>query len=101
MSKVLRTIVLVVALMTAAQASAEIYKWVDENGVTHYGQKPPTAQTAEAVGVATKGRAIGTRRVPKETREKLGISDSLVRLSVGIENADDLEEDLARALEAV
>jgi len=34
--------------------------------------------------------------VPKETREKLGIADGLIRASVGIESADDLLEDLAR-----
>lgn len=36
--------------------------------------------------------------IPKEQREKLGISDSLVRLSVGIEDIDDLIEDLKRGL---
>ncbi|MGH8015772.1 MAG: trans-sulfuration enzyme family protein, partial [Candidatus Zixiibacteriota bacterium] len=39
--------------------------------------------------------------IPKELREKRGISDSLVRLSVGIENVDDLLIDLRRALEAI
>lgn len=36
--------------------------------------------------------------VPAEQRAKLGISDGLVRLSVGIEDADDLIDDLDRAL---
>ncbi|MCI0435391.1 MAG: PLP-dependent aspartate aminotransferase family protein, partial [Gemmatimonadetes bacterium] len=36
--------------------------------------------------------------VPPEARAKLGISDTLVRLSVGIEDADDLVADLAQAL---
>jgi len=36
--------------------------------------------------------------IPQEIRESLGISDGLIRLSVGIENADDLIEDLERAL---
>lgn len=36
--------------------------------------------------------------VPPEVRAKLGIGDSLVRLSVGIEDADDLIADLAAAL---
>jgi cystathionine gamma-lyase len=36
--------------------------------------------------------------VPAETRAKLGISDSLVRLSVGIEDTEDLVADLACAL---
>ncbi|MDX1454420.1 MAG: cystathionine gamma-synthase [Gammaproteobacteria bacterium] len=36
--------------------------------------------------------------VPPENREKLGISDNLVRLSVGIEDVEDLIEDLKQAL---
>ena len=36
--------------------------------------------------------------VPRETREQLGISDGLIRLSVGIEDARDLVEDLRQAL---
>ena len=37
--------------------------------------------------------------MPKEHREKVGISDQLIRLSVGLENSDDLIEDLRQALE--
>ena len=36
--------------------------------------------------------------VPVEVREKLGITDTFLRLSVGIENVDDLIKDLERAL---
>ena len=39
--------------------------------------------------------------VPAERREALGITDGLVRLSVGIEDIEDLRDDLAQALEAV
>jgi cystathionine beta-lyase/cystathionine gamma-synthase len=39
--------------------------------------------------------------VPEEVRDELGIGDSLVRLSVGIEDADDLIADLDQALAAV
>src|SRR5436853_847835 len=38
--------------------------------------------------------------VPKEQREKLGVTDSLVRLSVGVEDVRDLIDDLKTALEA-
>ena len=38
--------------------------------------------------------------VPQKVREELGLSDTLVRLSVGIEDVGDLKEDLAQALEA-
>ncbi|MBJ7409968.1 MAG: cystathionine gamma-synthase [Phenylobacterium sp.] len=36
--------------------------------------------------------------IPAETRERIGISDGLIRLSVGVENVDDLIADLERAL---
>ncbi len=39
--------------------------------------------------------------VPAQTRAKLGISDALIRVSVGIEDTDDLIADLAKALDAV
>ncbi len=39
--------------------------------------------------------------IPKEEREKNGLSDSLIRLSVGIEDIEDLIEDLSIALEGV
>jgi methionine-gamma-lyase len=39
--------------------------------------------------------------MPRETRESLGISDGLVRVSVGIEDADDILADFERGLEAV
>ncbi|MFO7823632.1 MAG: cystathionine gamma-synthase [Cyclobacterium sp.] len=39
--------------------------------------------------------------IPKEEREKVGLSDSLIRLSVGIEDAEDLKKDIAMALEAI
>ena len=36
--------------------------------------------------------------IPKEIREKSGIVDSLIRLSIGIEDAEDLIKDLKQAL---
>jgi cystathionine beta-lyase/cystathionine gamma-synthase len=39
--------------------------------------------------------------IAPEQREKMGVTEQLIRLSVGIENADDLIADLEQALEAV
>jgi cystathionine beta-lyase/cystathionine gamma-synthase len=36
--------------------------------------------------------------IPKEVREKTGVVDSLIRLSVGVEDVDDLIDDLKNAL---
>jgi cystathionine gamma-lyase len=38
--------------------------------------------------------------IPPEQRAALGIGDSLVRLSVGVEDVEDLRKDLTRALAA-
>jgi cystathionine gamma-synthase len=37
--------------------------------------------------------------IPKELREKMGITDRLLRLSVGIEDAGDIVRDLEKMLE--
>lgn len=39
--------------------------------------------------------------IPKEEREKVGLVDSLIRLSVGVEDAEDLKNDLAQALSGI
>jgi len=39
--------------------------------------------------------------VPKEDREKIGLTDTLIRLSVGIEDAEDIIADLSQALNKI
>jgi cystathionine beta-lyase/cystathionine gamma-synthase len=39
--------------------------------------------------------------ISAEQRQKMGVTEQLIRLSVGIENADDLVADLERALTVV
>jgi len=39
--------------------------------------------------------------IPKESREKSGVIDGLIRLSIGIEDVEDLIEDLNQALEVL
>jgi cystathionine gamma-lyase len=39
--------------------------------------------------------------IPAEQRAALGIDDTLVRLSVGVEDLDDLRDDLALALDRI
>jgi len=36
--------------------------------------------------------------IPKEIRQELGVTDGLVRLSIGIEDLDDLKEDIETAI---
>src|SRR5690606_36213085 len=39
--------------------------------------------------------------IPKEERDKVGLSESLIRLSVGIEDAEDLVKDITDALNKI
>jgi len=46
------TLVLIITLpflATDAMATDEIYRWVDENGVVHFGDRPPAETVAEQV----------------------------------------------------
>ena len=58
--------------------------------------------TAPELDVAASLPASMTHSgVPKATRDRLGITDALIRISVGIEDPDDLIADLGEALESV
>ena len=55
---------LILLLACTSGASAEIYKWVDENGKTHYGDKPPTSD-AENIELKSSPKAdpnLGSRQ---------------------------------------
>jgi len=49
--------------------------------------------------LATHPATTTHMRIGPEERAKLGITDGIIRLSVGLEDVDDLTEDLARGLE--
>ncbi|TLV00114.1 cystathionine gamma-synthase [Dyadobacter luticola] len=68
-------------------------------------------QTMERLQVFSLGESLGGveslcthpasmthASIPKEEREKVGLKDTLIRLSVGIEDVDDLIEDLKQAI---
>lgn len=49
-----------------APAYAQVYKWVDENGTTHYGERPPQGKQAQKVEQppTSPGPAPGTAAQP-------------------------------------
>ncbi|BDZ52008.1 O-acetylhomoserine (thiol)-lyase [Frondihabitans sucicola] len=76
--------------------------------------KPAARAVIDSVEVFTRMTHIGDvrslilhpsttthHRLPREERESAGITDGLVRLSVGLEDADDLIADLEQALDAL
>ncbi|MDA5093507.1 O-succinylhomoserine sulfhydrylase [Aliiroseovarius sp. KMU-50] len=56
---------------------------------------------ADAKSIATHPATTTHQRLPQEQKDMLGISDGLVRLSIGLEDVDDLIADLERGLNAV
>ena len=71
-----------------------------------------TAEVVSAMKVFTLAESLGGveslsghpasmthASIPKEEREKVGVTDNLVRLSVGIEHREDLLADLTQALD--
>lgn len=60
-------------LLLALPAHAEIYKWVDEHGRTHFGEAPPEKYRKAAAPVATppvntiEGNVLGKRRDGEST----------------------------------
>jgi hypothetical protein len=57
-----RSVVLGLAVLGFAPlASGQAYKWVDENGKTHYGDKPPAQKPATQVAPPTSSSGSGAR----------------------------------------
>jgi hypothetical protein len=52
----IRIVLLSLALLPLA-AAAEMYKWVDEKGVTHYSEQPPPDGKANKVDIKSSGPA--------------------------------------------
>jgi cystathionine beta-lyase/cystathionine gamma-synthase len=72
-------------------------------GVNTFLRKLKAFSLAESLGgvasLAGHPATMSHAAMPKDYKEKVGISDELIRLSVGLENIDDLIEDLEQAFE--
>lgn len=60
----IRLLIALVAILASAPASAQVYKWVDERGVTNYSNQPPTdaakkvAIVEDKISVYTPDKAL-------------------------------------------
>jgi cystathionine gamma-lyase/cystathionine beta-lyase len=74
-------------------------------GVKPFLKKLKAFSLAESLGgvasLAEHPATMSHASMPKNYREKVGITEELIRLSVGLENVDDLTEDLEQALEGL
>ena len=54
----------------ALSVSAEIYKWVDDEGNIHYGEKPPSTNTKEEVKTIKIRDNVDTQRAAETLKKK-------------------------------
>ena len=73
----------IILLLASLPASAQVYKWTDENGRTVFGQRPPPASGAEHVpigetnGALPPAEAYKSRPAPRQTRSRSSQSNSM------------------------
>ena len=67
------TLTLLLAVVPGITMSAAVYKWTDENGVTHFGDRQPTGAKAERVNVrsGTSSDASASRQSLQEQLQNL------------------------------
>src|SRR5215216_1310827 len=65
---------LVVCLLAAAPASAQMYKWVDKDGKVHYSDKPPPGTKAQVIAPAPAKPAPVPVQANEKSRTPAGFS---------------------------
>src|SRR5687768_13617476 len=75
---------------------AEAFRFLDSLQIAHLAVSLGGTET-----LASAPAAMTHLSVPEERKQALGITPNLLRISIGIEDADDLVADFANALEAV
>ncbi len=82
----MRTLFLALILAAAsAGASAQAYRWVDEKGKVHYGDRPPAAATASVPGTRSAkprtGDPVTPGMKPEEVQEVFGKPDHVRKVA--------------------
>ncbi|QSP96136.1 DUF4124 domain-containing protein [Marinobacter salinisoli] len=77
MNKKILTLATLLAIAPGISMSASVYKWTDENGVTHFGDRQPTGKSAERLNVragvpasAASKKASPQERLTEMEKEK-------------------------------
>ncbi|MEE2762066.1 MAG: DUF4124 domain-containing protein [Pseudomonadota bacterium] len=82
MNKKILTLTLLIASAPGLALAASVYKWTDENGVTHFGDRQPTGKNSEKVNIRSGNAPSSSRPSPQEQVnqiEEQRASDSISR----------------------
>jgi len=72
-----RPILLFIGLLLASTALAQAYRWVDEDGVVHYGDRPPPdAETQTEAIVLPKANVTTVRKYERPTSQSSSPDDA-------------------------
>lgn len=90
--RMLTAVAALAMVTTSPLPAATIYKWVDETGTVHYGERPPEGVDAELVSV-TSGRSSGGEDPYAETRakqaaQKQAEAERMVEASAAVEQQE-------------
>ena len=77
-SRISNSSIIFLSWLITLSASAEIYKWVDEEGKVHYGEKPPSTITEDGIKTIKYKDNVDTRSANEALKKK---SKSLNKLS--------------------
>lgn len=96
-----KTLILVLLLLAATNVNARIFKWVDENGVTHYSETQPPKQKAIEVQAQPAPPVAGDESVNPETKRWQKLEAEFQKRKAerqATEKVKELEEENARRL---
>ena len=77
-SRISNSAIILLSWLITLSASAEIYKWVDEEGKVHYGEKPPSTITKDGIKTIEYKDNVDTQSANEALKKK---SKSLNKLS--------------------
>jgi hypothetical protein len=71
MAKLKLLVALIAGIILSLPVAAKMYKWVDDNGTTHYGETvPPEYANKDRVELNKEGREVKTDEVPTPERRR-------------------------------
>ena len=70
-----------------------VYKWVDENGRTHFSQKPPVGEVAEAMELKTDSNVMKAVKIAEPEAEADDFGGKIISLGKSPDAKRDAEDD--------
>jgi len=70
-----------------------VYKWVDENGRTHFSEKPPIGKVAEAMELKTDTNVMQAVKIPEAEPEPDDFGSRIISLGKSPDEKSDSDDD--------